>query len=362
MAGRIVLFGATGYTGAIAAEALVRAPRTVIAGRSRERLEQLNESLGADFDIAVADVDRPLSVTGLVGAGDVLLTTVGPFLRWGKPALHAAIEGGAHYIDSTGEPPFIRNVHSRWSSRAVDAGVVLLTAHGYDYVPGCVAASLALQRAPEATAIDVGYFVTGGSRPSGGTMASLAGLGRQAQFAWRGGRLVSEASGARSRLFDVRGKERRALSIGGLEHLVLPRENPQLRDVGVYLGWFGGATLAVQAVQRVADAVPAVGRVLDAGTAQLKDRGSSGGPSAEERERSGSWIAAEARSAEGDVLASVVLSGVNAYTFTGRFLAWAAQRLRYPGPLASGALGPVGAFGLDAAVAGCAEAGLTEKG
>ena len=53
---------------------------------------------------------RSNSVFALVGEGDVLVTTVGPFAKWGEPAVRAAITARAAYIDSTGEPAFIRRV------------------------------------------------------------------------------------------------------------------------------------------------------------------------------------------------------------------------------------------------------------
>ena len=48
----------------------------------------------------------------------MLVSTVGPFLRWGTPAIGAAIDAGAVYIDSTGEPAFIRRVFEHYGPRA----------------------------------------------------------------------------------------------------------------------------------------------------------------------------------------------------------------------------------------------------
>src|SRR5439155_8892214 len=82
MAGRIVVFGATGYTGRLTSEALVaRGARPVLAGRSRERLETLARDLGGSPDTVVADVARPDTLRALVERGDVLVSTVGPFRR-----------------------------------------------------------------------------------------------------------------------------------------------------------------------------------------------------------------------------------------------------------------------------------------
>src|SRR3954454_22689728 len=194
---RIVLFGATGYTGRLTAEALARrGARPLLAGRSEDRLREVAGALGG-LDHAVADVGRPESVRDLLERGDVIVSTVGPFARWGAPAVEAAIARGAHYLDSTGEPAFIRRVFEGWDGGAKAAGVALLTAMGYDWVPGNLAGALALEEGGDAaTAVHVGYFMRGGGDPrramSGGTLASMAGVMVAPGFARRGGLLRTE--------------------------------------------------------------------------------------------------------------------------------------------------------------------------
>ena len=53
---------------------------------------------------------------------------------------------------------------------------------------------------------------------------------------------------------------------------------------------------------------------------------------------------------------------MDGYTFTGRMLAWGADRAAAGALKGTGALGPVDAFGLDELVKGCAEAGISEEG
>src|SRR5690606_26195882 len=135
-----------------------------------------------------------------------LITTVGPFLRYGKPALAAALAAGAHYFDSTGEGPFIRTVFDH-DDEARRAGVALLTAFGFDYVPGNLAAALALDEAPDAVRADIGYFIADPGT-SGGTRASMAGMLFEDGFALRGGRVVPQRTAARVRDFEVAGRTR----------------------------------------------------------------------------------------------------------------------------------------------------------
>jgi short subunit dehydrogenase-like uncharacterized protein len=364
MAGRIVLFGATGYTGRLVAQALVdRGARPVLAGRSPDSLKQLAEELDAGgLETQTADIGRPETVADLVEKGDVLVSTVGPFNRYGDAALQAAVDKGAHYIDSTGEPPFIRRVFEEWGPRAERAGCGLVTAFGYDYVPGNLAGALALEQAGEAaTKVSVAYYFTGGGSTrdamSGGTAASSAGVVFERGFAFRDGKIVGERPARRVRTFDAGGKERVAMSLGASEHYALPRVHPSLRDVDAYLGWFGPASRALQAFSLLGE-LPGVRSGVGAVTGRFI-KGSSGGPDAEARSKTGSLAVAEAEDSSGNVLAHVEVRGPNGYTFTGDVMAWGAAHVAQHGLEGSGALGPVDGFGLRTLEAGCAEVGLS---
>lgn len=386
MPGRIVLFGATGYTGRLTAEALVaRGARPVLAARSEARLRELAADLGAaDLEQRTADVQRPDTVAALVERGDVLVSTVGPFTRWGDPAVQAAIGAGAHYLDSTGESPFIRRVFERFSGAAESAGCGLVTAFGYDWVPGNLAGALTLREAGSRTTlaapseaspdgergpseravrVDIGYFVTGRAEMSGGTRASAIEALLAPSYGWRGGRLITERGAARMRHFDVEGRSRPAVSVGTSEAFALPRLHTDLREVNVYLGWVGGAARPMTLMSpglELFRRVPIVGELPRTLGRQFV-KGSSGGPDAAQRAASGSYVAAAAYAANGSQLAEVALSGVNGYDFTARILAWGAQRAAESGLNGTGALGPVDAFGLDELESGAAEAGLERR-
>jgi len=361
---RVVLFGATGYTGRLTARELAAAgARPVLAGRDPRRLEALAGELGG-LEAAVADSARPASVRALVGEGDVLVTTVGPFAVRGGPAVAAAVDAGAHYLDSDGEPAFLRRVFEELGPRATGR-CGLVPAFGYDFVPGNLAGALALREAGEAAvAVAVGYFVSGGGGFSTGTLASGAGMLLQPSFAWRGGRLVRDRIASRVRAFPVRGRAWLGISYGASEHYALPRLAPGLREVEVCLGWFGPRSRAVQAVSTVAaplarlPGMAAVGRAV---TATLARR-TGGGPDEPARQASRSHVIAVATGADGRELARVRLRGPNVYTLTAGLLAWGARQAATRGVAGTGALGPVEAFGLEALQAGAAEAGLERVG
>jgi short subunit dehydrogenase-like uncharacterized protein len=312
----------------------------------------------------VADIAQPASIRALLEPGDVLISTVGPFARWGEAAVTAAIEAGAHYLDSTGEPAFIRDVFERHGPAAAAAGVGLVTAFGYDWVPGNLAGALALRDAgSEATRVEVAYFMTGGAGGmSGGTRASAAGGLVAPHFAYRGGRIVSERGAARVKTFEL-GPSRRApgISVGSSEHFTLPRLAPGLQEVDAYLGWFGAASRPMQAMSLVTSAmgrVPGMPRMLDAAMGRAV-KGSTGGPDAAARARSGSLILAAAYDPAGTRRGSVRLEGVNGYDFTAGILAWGAERAAAGELQGTGALGPADGFGLDSLADGVAQAGIS---
>ena len=121
---------------------------------------------------------------------------------------------------------------------------------------------------------------------SGGTRASSAGVMLSPGFAWHGGRLVDERPARHGRAFEIfPGKQARAISAAGSEHFALPRVHPTLRDVDVYLGWFGPASeplRALSAGMSVADGCPGARDVLDGLFARFV-KGSTGGPDAAAR-------------------------------------------------------------------------------
>ena len=363
MSARIVVFGATGYTGRLVAERLLaRGTRPVLAGRSEEKLRALAARLGG-LGWEVADVHRETSMFDLVRRDDVLISTVGPFARWGAPAVRAAVAVGARYLDSTGEPPFIRRVFTEFGGPARHAGAVLLPAMGYDFVPGALAAGLALREAGEsAVRVDVGYYALGGgpSSMSRGTRASMAGIALAPSYAFRGGAVRTVRSAERMRSFDVKDKPRPGISVGGAEHFTVPPLFDHLQEVNVYLGWFGPLAKGITATSRatsLAGRVPGLRHAVIAGAGKLAAMGDA--PAEGTTPGGLSWIAAAAYDATGEQLAEVHLSGADGYDFTAGMLAWAARRICAHRPAVTGAAGPLEAFGLDELERGVAEAGIT---
>ncbi|KIH99545.1 saccharopine dehydrogenase [Streptomonospora alba] len=365
MTGRILVLGATGYTGGLVLDALLRrGVRPTLAGRNAAKLTALAERAGG-LDHVVVDATDPDGLRERLRHGDVLITTVGPFGRYGHAVARAAADIGAHYIDSTGEVGFVRTVHERCHRRARETGSVMLPAFGYDYVPGILAGTLAALHAGDAVrALDIGYFATGRRRGgvSQGTRATMRdGLALPSERRHRH-RLVEERTASHVRRFTVGGRRRAAFSVSGTEVLFLPETVPALGDITVYNGWFPALSRPISLLSAATNAItrlPGGPRLTDALTRPLAT-GPPGGPDATARARTRSHVVAVASTgAPGSApLAEVHVEGPDPYSLTGELIAWAAQRLATRPGATPGVVGPVDAFGLETFRHACAEIGL----
>jgi len=211
--------------------------------------------------------------------------------------------------------------------------------------------------------VDIGYFASAGTagQLSGGTRASAAGILTEPGYAFRDGRLRDERAARHVRDFELPGGKRAAISIGATEQFTLPRIQPGLRDVGVWLGWFGPASrplALLSAATELVTKLPGVSTALGATSSKLV-KGSSGGPGAQARAQARSLVVAVASDADGRPLAQATLEGSNPYDFTAAMLAWSAIQAASGALRGSGALGPVDGLGREALQAGVAEAGIS---
>jgi short subunit dehydrogenase-like uncharacterized protein len=182
----VVLFGATSFVGRLCAEYLSRAAppevRVGLAGRSRERLGELQASLdgrAADWPLLVADTTDPESLSELAASTRVLATTVGPYSRYGLGVVEACARAGTHYADLNGEVLFMREAIDRFDGVAAASGARIVHSCGFDSIPS----DLGVLLLHEAVTGDgtgqlqdttlVVRALKGG--PSGGTIASLQG-------------------------------------------------------------------------------------------------------------------------------------------------------------------------------------------
>ncbi len=178
----IVLYGATGFVGKLTAEYLARAggdARIALAGRSTERLRTIRDKLGESaqaWPLLVADASSPSTLEAMAALTRVVITTVGPYTRYGLPLVAACAAAGTDYADLTGEPPFVRDSIDQYHKQAADNGARIVHACGFDSIPSDLTVYALYRRARQDGAGELGRtdFVvrslSGGL--SGGTVAS----------------------------------------------------------------------------------------------------------------------------------------------------------------------------------------------
>ena len=216
----LVLFGATGFTGALTADYLAgHAPagcRWALAGRDQTKLEAVRAALAAahpdvpalaDLPLLTADATDAAALKTLAESTRVLITTVGPYARHGEPLAAACAAAGTDYLDLTGEPEFVDRVFLDHHATAVKTGARLVHACGFDSIPHDLGALFTVRQFPDDVPVRMAGFVRASGGFSGGTLAStLLALSRP--------KAMRDAT-ARRRTADPRPTDRRIGSAGG---------------------------------------------------------------------------------------------------------------------------------------------------
>jgi short subunit dehydrogenase-like uncharacterized protein len=182
----IILYGATGFVGKLTAQYLAAAggdARIALAGRSRDRLLAVRESLGESaqsWPLITADASQPSTLNAMAAQTQVVVTTVGPYAEHGLPLVAACAAAGTDYADLTGEPTFMRESIDHHHKQAVDTGARIVHSCGFDSVPSDLTVYSLHRRIADDNAGQLGdttlvvRTMAGGL--SGGTIASLTGV------------------------------------------------------------------------------------------------------------------------------------------------------------------------------------------
>ena len=341
----IAVYGASGYTGRlVAAELGRRGLECVLAGRNRAKLEIVAEDAGISGRVEAVALDDGPGLRRMLEPCAAVIACAGPFQLHGEPVVRAAAESGTHYVDTTGEQPFMRLVFDRYGAIAERAGAALVTAMGFDYVPGDMIAALTAAGLGRVEEIVLAYCVTG-MRPSQGTAQSALGMMGGGDVEWRAGELQpgSTKVGAGTYDFPAPIGRRRMIRYPAGEHLTVPRhvETANVRTLLAAETVAGHPRLAAVAplalpALRFAARTPAR-RLLEAGVARLPE-----GPAAAQRRSARFMLACEAK--DGERRRRGVITGSDVYGLTARTTVEAAARMASPGYDRAGALAPSEAF------------------
>ena len=186
MDGRLLIYGANGYTGELIARlAVEHGLRPTLSARRSEAIAPLAKELGLECE--VVSLDDTAALDALLSRHDVVLHCAGPFTHTARPMAEACLRTKTHYLDITGEIEVFELMHHLGPAAAA-AGVMLLPGVGFDVVPSdCLAAHLA-KLMPQATSLSLAFLSLGGlSRGTATTMAENMGRGGAVR---RDGRIV----------------------------------------------------------------------------------------------------------------------------------------------------------------------------
>jgi short subunit dehydrogenase-like uncharacterized protein len=163
--GKILIYGATGYTGKLTARtAKAQGLKPILAGRNADKLKPLADELG--FEWRAFDLADKAKLDAALGEVATVLHIAGPFSATSKPMADACLRTKTHYLDITGEIAVFESLAAR-DAEAKKAGVMLLPGVGFDVVPSdCLAAHIK-RRLPDAE--DLKIYIGGLANMSRGT-------------------------------------------------------------------------------------------------------------------------------------------------------------------------------------------------
>jgi len=153
---QIVLFGATGFTGGLVAEYLADVARAqplrwALAGRNADKLAAVQARIATRLGdsappaLVVADAADDAALAAMARRTRVVITTVGPYGKYGEPLVRACAEHGTDYVDVTGEPEFVDMTRERYHARAAETHAKIVHACGFDSIPHDLGAYFTLQ-------------------------------------------------------------------------------------------------------------------------------------------------------------------------------------------------------------------------
>ncbi|BGP28828.1 hypothetical protein JCM10296v2_000564 [Rhodotorula toruloides] len=183
----ILVMGASGFTGQLVSKYLAtQAPLQnftfAVGGRNRQKIEEKMREVGVKpAAVLIADSSDEEALRKAVKQVKVVISLIGPYLIHGEPLVKVCAEEGVHYVDLTGENPFIYKTNQKYGRIALENKATIVHCCGFDSIPSDIGAFLAVQRLKQVGGDDVragkvrtSFRAKGGM--SGGTLASIVNL------------------------------------------------------------------------------------------------------------------------------------------------------------------------------------------
>lgn len=135
----LILYGASGFTGALVAEYLAthaQGVRWAIAGRNAAKLGAVARGVGLpDLAVIVADADDTTALDAMIARTRLVVSTAGPYQFYGSPLVAACVAAGVDYANLTGEPIWAHDMVVAHHDAAIGSGARILLSCGFDSIP-----------------------------------------------------------------------------------------------------------------------------------------------------------------------------------------------------------------------------------
>ena len=175
----IIIYGATGFTGKLCVKYFQSINTTVtwaMAGRNLIKLQKVADDHQAKVEILLADSDDESALDNLTSRARVILSTTGPFHRYGSKLVASCIKNHAHYVDITGENFWVKDLIEKHHAEASAKGIRIIPSCGFDSIPSDLGAFFSAQAIGKPIKrIESFHSYEGGA--SGGTLETMFSMG-----------------------------------------------------------------------------------------------------------------------------------------------------------------------------------------
>ena len=184
----IIIWGASGFTGRLVVDYFCHSQSNTnlawaVAGRNETKIKEVLK--GRDIPVIIADSHDKDSLNDLVKKTKVILTTVGPYARYGSKLVEACAENGTHYCDLTGEVHWMRHMINKYQLIAKESGAKIVHTCGFDSIPSDIGVFFLQKNMREMHGVNakqIKYRTRGFSGgASGGTVDSLMSMMEEAK-------------------------------------------------------------------------------------------------------------------------------------------------------------------------------------
>jgi short subunit dehydrogenase-like uncharacterized protein len=206
---RILIYGATGYTGRLIAERARKSRRApIIAGRTAHLVHTLAAALG--LSARVVALDEPEALDQALSDIGVVINAASPFAQTARPLIEACLRTRTHYLDITGELPAFQEPHS-YDDAARERGIMIMPGVGLGIVASDCLAMHVAARVPNAKYLRIGLLQP--DSISRGTLRAVLGMTNSRVSVRRNGQLISVPVGRLQRSFDYGDGERESVAV-----------------------------------------------------------------------------------------------------------------------------------------------------